>query len=138
MQTVLTYLTLLLTGMMLSAQTSITVNITNLESNDGKLMIGLYNSENTFLGDRFLGAMESITDNSSTYTFDDVPSGEYAISSFHDKNNNQEFDMRFGMFPIEDYVTSNNAKGFFGPPSWSDAKFLVKGVPITINLKMND
>ena len=138
MQTVLTYLTLLFTGLMLSAQTSISVTISDIASNDGTLMIALYNSENTFLGARYQGAMESITDNSVTVTFNDVPAGDYAISTFHDENDNQELDMHFGMFPKEDYVTSNYAKGFFGPPSWEDAKFKVKETPIAITLKMND
>lgn len=138
MQTVLTYFALLFTGMMLHSQSSITLTIDELSSNDGTVMIGLYNSENTFLGERYLGAMESIANNSVTVTFNDLPAGDYAISTYHDENDNQEFDMRFGMFPKEDYVTSNNAKGFLGPPSWEDAKFTVKDSPITITLKMND
>ncbi len=138
MQTVLTYLTLLFTGMMMTAQSSVTITITDLNSNNGKLMIGLYDSEKNFLNTRFKGAMETIENHTATYTFTDVPVGEYAISTFHDENDNQVFDMRFGVIPKEDYVTSNNAKGFFGPPAWDDAKFIVKDAPITIALKMND
>ena len=138
MQTVLTYLTLLFTGMMMTAQSSVTVTVTDLNSNDGKLMIGLYDSEKNFLSTRFMGAMETIENHTATFTFTDVPEGEYAISTFHDENDNQVFDMRFGVIPKEDYVTSNNAKGFFGPPDWDDAKFTVKDAPITIALKMND
>jgi uncharacterized protein (DUF2141 family) len=138
MQTVLTYLTLFFTGMMMTAQSSVTVTVTDLNSNDGKLMIGLYDSEKNFLSTRFMGAMETIENHTATFTFTDVPEGEYAISTFHDENDNQVFDMRFGVIPKEDYVTSNNAKGFFGPPDWDDAKFTVKDAPITIALKMND
>lgn len=138
MQTVLTYFTLLFTGLMMSGQTSITLTVTDLESNDGTLMIALYDSEANFLGKRYKGAMESITDNSVTVTFTDIPAGDYAISTFHDENDNQKFDMTMGIFPSEDYVTSNYAKGFFGPPSWEDAKFKVADTPLTINLKMND
>ena len=101
-------------------------------------MIGLYDSEKNFLSTRFMGAMETIENHTATYTFTDIPVGEYAISTFHDENDNQVFDMRFGVIPKEDYVTSNNAKGFFGPPTWDDAKFTVKDAPITIALKMND
>lgn len=138
MQAILTYFALLFTGIMLNAQTSITVTITDLDSNDGTLMVGLYDNEATFLGKRYLGAMETISDHEATVTFNDVPAGEYAISTFHDENNNGEFDMRFGVIPKEDYVTSNYAKGFFGPPSWDDAKFTIKEAPIAITLKMNN
>lgn len=138
MQTVLTYFTLLFTGLMMSGQTSITLTVTDLDSNDGTLMIALYDSEAHFLGKRYKGAMEKISENTVTVTFNDIPEGEYAISTFHDENDNQEFDMSLGMFPKEDYVTSNYAKGFFGPPSWEDAKFTVAETPLDITLKMND
>ena len=137
MQTVLTYLTLLFTGL-ITAQTSITVTITNLGSNDGNAMIALYNSEATFLGDPDLGAIEAISNNTATVTFNDVPAGVYAISAFHDENDNQKFDMILGMFPKEDYVNSNYAVGMFGPPKWEDAKFTLKDEPLQFTLKMNN
>jgi len=137
MQTVLTYLTLLFSGFLLSAQTSIDLTITDISSNDGKMMIALYDSEDNFLNKRYKGTIAAISENKIRVTFTDIPVGEYAISTFHDENENQKFDMRLGMFPKEDYVTSNYAKGFFGPPSWEDAKFTVEDEPLTISLKMN-
>ncbi len=138
MQTVLTYFTLFFSGMFLTAQTSLTVTITDLDSNDGTLMIALYDSGENFLGKRYKGVMESIAENKVTVTFNDIPAGDYAISTFHDENDNGVFDMSLGMFPKEDYVTSNYAKGFFGPPSWEDAKFTLKESPVAITLKMNN
>ncbi len=138
MQTVLTYLTLLFTGVMLTAQSSITVTITNLDSNDGKLMVALYNSEDNFLGEPEIGSIQSISNNTATVIFYDVPAGEYAVSAFHDENENQELDMILGMFPKEDYVHSNYASGKFGPPEWADAKFTLKNEPLNFNLKMNN
>ena len=137
MQTIITYLTLLFSAMMLTAQTSITVTITDLSSNDGNVMVALYDSEENFLGDPKIGAMDAISNNTATVTFYDVPAGVYAISAFHDENENQEFDMFFGMFPREDYVNSNYAVGMFGPPKWEDAKFELKDEPLEFTLKMN-
>jgi uncharacterized protein (DUF2141 family) len=136
MQTVLTYFALIFAGM-LSAQNSITITISNLASNNGKAMIALYNSEASFLGDPELGSIEVITAHTATVTFNDVPSGVYAISAFHDENENQKFDMILGLFPKEDYVNSNYAEGMFGPPTWDDAKFTLEDEPLHFNLKMN-
>ena len=49
MQIVLTYLTLLLAGMVLHAQNTIEVNMTGFDSNQGTVMVGLYNNEGAFL-----------------------------------------------------------------------------------------
>ncbi|EDM44683.1 hypothetical protein SCB49_13965 [unidentified eubacterium SCB49] len=137
MQTILTYFSLLFAGF-LSAQTSITVTITDFDSNKGNAMIALYSNEANFLGDPDMGAIKEITNNSATVTFNDIPEGVYAISVFHDENDNKKFDMILGMLPKEDYVNSNYAEGTFGPPQWEDAKFVLKDKPLAITLKMNN
>ena len=60
-----------------------------------------------------------------TYTFKEIPKGEYAVAVFHDKNSNEKMDVNFLGIPKEAYGCSNNAKGFMGPPKYEDAKFLL-------------
>ena len=68
-------------------------------------------------------------------TFENIPEGTYAVSIFHDENNNDKLDSNFIGIPKEDYGCSNNAKGFMGPPKWKDAKFeLNSDKTITITL----
>ena len=59
--------------------------------------------------------------------FHGIPAGTYGLSAFHDKNDNGKLDTNFVGMPTEDYCASNNARGFMGPPSFSDAKFVYRG-----------
>jgi len=59
--------------------------------------------------------------------FRGIPEGTYGLSAFHDKNDNGKLDTNFVGMPIEDYCASNNARGFMGPPSFNDAKFVYRG-----------
>lgn len=108
---------------MFAQQSNIKVNITGFSSNKGKVMLALYDSEANFLNKHLIGKQASITNKSANVTLTNVPNGIYAISVFHDSNNNHELDTNFMGIPKEDYGCSNNAKGFFGPPKWRDAKF---------------
>jgi uncharacterized protein (DUF2141 family) len=64
---------------------------------------------------------------SALCVFEKIPPGIYAISAFHDKNNNGKLDTNLLSMPIEDYGASNNARATFGPPSFEDAKFAFRG-----------
>jgi Uncharacterized protein conserved in bacteria len=116
MQTVLTYLTLLLTGMILHAQNTIEVNMTGFDSNDGTVMVGLYNDEGAFLDTPQKSISSKITNQKANVTFTDIPDGIYAISCYHDEDDNGELNMILGFYPKESYGTSNNAPARFGPP----------------------
>ena len=55
----------------------------------------------------------------------DLAYGQYAIAVYHDKNKNGLLDTNMLGIPLEEYGFSNNARGRFGPASWSQAKFTV-------------
>ena len=107
------------------AQNKISVSISGLKNNNGYVMVGLYNKKDAFLNKTFKGHSVAITDKKATLVFNDIPNGEYAVSFFHDANSNGKMDTNFVGIPKESYGASNNAKGFFGPPKYDDAKFLV-------------
>lgn len=102
---------------------SLTVNISGLASNEGILMIGLYNKKEDFLKKQFKGDLVKIENKKSVVIFKNLPKGEYAVSFVHDENNNKKMDTNFLGIPKEDYGCSNNATGFMGPPKYEDAKF---------------
>ena len=106
-----------------SDKQDIVVKIVNVKSDEGKIYVGLYDSENSFLKTTYRGQVLSIENNACKTIFKDVPFGEYAISIYHDINSNAELDKNFLGIPKEDYTCSNGAKGFMGPPKWNDAKF---------------
>ena len=138
MQTVLTYFTILLTGFLLQAQNTINVEMSGFESNDGKAVVGLFNEEETFLRDANWKQVSDINNQTATATFKDVPDGIYAISVYHDENDNEKLDLIMGMMPKEDTGTSNNPKIKMGPPKWEDSNFEIKGnQELNFQIKIN-
>lgn len=114
---------------------TITVKVESANSNDGKMFVALYNTESGFLETSYKGEISSITNKSCTVLFKDIPKGIYAVSLFHDENDNGKMDTNIFGIPKEDYGCSNGATGFMGPPKWKDAKFeLKKNKSITISL----
>lgn len=68
--------------------------------------------------------------------FKKIPRGTYGASAFHDQNNNGKLDTNLLGMPTEDYCATNNARGVFGPPSFSDAKFEFKGGTKRVEARM--
>jgi uncharacterized protein (DUF2141 family) len=126
MHTVISYILLLLTGMVMQGQNTVEVSIRDFDHDNGHVRVGLYNDSGKFLEKTYKSVKSQITNKKATVTFTDIPDGIYAISCYHDEDDNGELNMVLGMFPSEPYGTSNNARGFFGPPKWEDAKFELK------------
>ncbi|MFD0835469.1 DUF2141 domain-containing protein [Mariniflexile aquimaris] len=114
----------------------VTVTVSNLKSNKGKVFFALYNEESHFLKKELRGEISAIENNTCTITFKDVKNGIYAISLFHDENDNNIMDTNFLGIPKEPYGCSNNARGFMGPPKWADAKFQINNKSINQHIKL--
>lgn len=132
------FLIVLLIGTTATAQnvtTTIAVEILQIDKDKGQILIGLYDSEATWLKNPCKGVFGKIENGKCAVIFKDIPVGTYAISAFHDENNDQELDTFLGI-PTEDTGSSNDAPAKYGPPKWEAAKFEVKGRAITkiINL----
>lgn len=104
---------------------TLTVNFTGLKSSDGIVKVALCNGEENWLSDNVVGVDGTIEAGVSKVVFEIPKSGEYAISTFHDENSNDEMDTNSMGIPKEAYAFSNDAKGFFGPAKWENAKFEV-------------
>lgn len=116
----------------------LTVEITGMETDKGKVYLALFNSEENFLksGKDIKGANAIVKDNKAIAIFKGLKKGEYAISLFHDENDNNKMDTKIFGIPKEPYGFSNDAKGFMGPPKFKDAKFVVD-TNKTISIKVN-
>ncbi len=139
MYTLARYLALLLITTFVHSQeegTSIEVKIENISNVDGQLLIGLYDAEVNWLKKTKMSVIGKIEDGKSEVAFKNVPPGIYAISLFHDENNNGKLDTNFLGIPKEDTGSSNNAPANFGPPKWDDAKFEVTGTTIRQTVKL--
>lgn len=127
MKALLTLILVIFTTFILTAQNTIEVSMTGFENNKGKAMIGLYNTKSDFLEKEYKSELSEIQNKKSKATFTDIPDGIYAVSVFHDEDDDNEFDILFGFIPMEDYGNSNNVPPRYGPPQWEDAKFEIKG-----------
>ncbi|EDN70701.1 conserved hypothetical protein, secreted [Beggiatoa sp. PS] len=107
----------------------LTVHITGVdEAKAGNIMVGVYDSEATFLKDdaRIAEASVPITDAKEgliKVPFNLQVSKTYAVAAYHDTNGNEELDKNFFGIPKEGYGFSNNARSTFGPPSFEKAAF---------------
>ena len=122
---------------------TVTVEVRNIETK-GEMHLAIYDDADVFENDNgekggaakgiIDGVIEEVSTSTATYSFE-LPNGTYAICIFVDANYNNEMDRNFFGVPKEQYGFSNDAKGSFGPPSFKDASFTVKGdMQLEINL----
>lgn len=123
----LLYLVFLCTSVVFCQEkATLTIDFTNLNAEAGKLYVALYTNENDFLKKEYTGKVINILQGKATICFAELEMGEYAVSSFYDKNENGILDTNVLGIPNEPYQFSNKAKRLFGPPTFKHAKIEVK------------
>lgn len=106
----------------LSRAADLTVHVKNLGSQNGMLMLALFNSADSFLKpEKQFGAQIISASLPSVAVFKNLPAGQYAVSVFQDENRNGKLDRNLLGIPTERYGFSNNALGTMGPPSFEQA-----------------
>ena len=118
------------------------VTIEGIRSAQGTVLIGLYDSPESFERaiegsdkegflndlDRFGAvALRANAALKSAVVFSNLEPGRYAAVAFHDENGNGKLDKNFLGVPAEPYGFSNNAEGFLSPPSFNDAAMALGG-----------
>ena len=98
------------------------VIIEYVKDSEGQLMVGLFNTEETFTSKPWRGEKPGASKGTMHVYFNDIPPGSYAIAVYHDANQNSKMDKNLLGIPKEGYGFSNDVKGSFGPPSFDDAK----------------
>jgi uncharacterized protein (DUF2141 family) len=100
---------------------TLTIEITDLKSSDGKVTVELLDKDQKTVAE----TEAEITGNKSVVAFENIPTGTYAVQYFHDENTNKEMDSGMFGIPLEGYGFSNDARGFMGPPDFEDELFLL-------------
>lgn len=108
---------------------------TMMRSEQGVVRCGLF-TEKGWLKAPVQGSVAAIRGGAAVCVFKGVPKGVYGISAFHDQNNNGKLDTNFIGLPTEDYCASRDARGSFGPPSFTDAKFSYAGGAKRLSARM--
>ena len=114
---------LLLASFQLAAeQARLDIVVSNIEDAVGTMLVTIYDKPDHWLKQPYFRSIKqdiSSTDD-VTIVVADMPAGSYAISVFHDLNDNLELDTNFIGIPKEPYSFSGTM-GKFGPPKFDAA-----------------
>ena len=114
---------------------SINVQINRIISDKGEVYFALYDSEINFNDRKPLKVSNSTIENGKAkIVFNNLETGIYAITCYHDANKNGKMDFETNGMPLEDYGATNNVMNY-GPPRFSDAKFELKDKDLTFEIK---
>jgi uncharacterized protein (DUF2141 family) len=124
MKTLFTSLIVLLLTISLQAQETFTVVVVvnNAKSDEGKMVYSLSTESQFMKAAPLKGVSMEIKDGIAIATFENVPSGDYAVMVLHDTNGNEKMDFSDQGMPTEAYGMSNNPMSY-GAPTWAAAKF---------------
>lgn len=124
-------------------KTALRVEVSGLENAQGNIYIAVYDSSDTWLGDKTVleqqvAIVEARSEDGLVSTKLNLPPGEYALSIFYDSNDNGDLDTNFIGIPKEPVALSNNARNRFGPPKYKDAVFTLSGEALTQRIAMEN
>ncbi|MCP4753241.1 MAG: DUF2141 domain-containing protein [Proteobacteria bacterium] len=130
---------LLLVVPLVSSAVEVTVFIEGLRSAAGHVIIGVYTDAESFANPRnpaYYNNKVDIVDGKAVVVFD-LPVGVYAISMFHDANDNKDLDLSWLNIPKEGWGFSRDARPAPTWPNFRDACFEVQASPLrmAINVK---
>jgi uncharacterized protein (DUF2141 family) len=119
---------------------TIKVKISEYRNTKGELMVALFSEKNKSsftqkIENAFEKKMIKISGNIVEINFENIPYGVYAVSIFHDENENLKMDRNSIGMPIEEYGVSNNVF-FMGPPQFEPCKFELNTSKKVLEIKM--
>ena len=116
---------------------SLFVKLVGIEEKTGSIYASVHIEDATFLVDEGVaGTIEKVSRFSEMTLEFRLPFGTYAVSVFHDINDNGYLDVGSWGIPKEPTGVSNDARGLMGPPKFKDAlfEFTNDGQEIVIHL----
>lgn len=110
-----------------------------VKSDDGEIRAALWDNAEGFPGKGEPMAVASVAASATdkVLRFENLAAGTYAVSLYHDENNNNKLDKKFTRLPKEGMGFSNNAVIKFGPPSFEDAAIQVGKHDIKTQIKVS-
>ncbi len=123
----------------ISPYASLHLQLSNVQPASGQLYIAVFDSKSSFLNvekarHKMIVPVEKTGE--IELVFQGIPKGTYAISCFHDQNNNGRLDKNWLGIPTEAYCFSNNARPRFRAPSWEEARCTVAAGKTSLRLRL--
>ena len=119
------FFSLLFSSSMLLAN-DLTITVTDIQGDDGEILIGLYNTNDDTFADvtkYYKKATLSSHDGNVTTTFKELPKGSYAVAVIHDANKNGKIDTNLVGLPTEGYGFSNNLRFMLRGATFEESQF---------------
>lgn len=122
-----------------SPTVTVTITVTGVRSGLGQVTALLFAGDGGFPAKEARALMRVRTPASLgtvTLTLSGVAPGDYAVTVYHDENDNGKLDTNWIGIPKEPVAVSNNAKGRMGPPKYKDAMFRVGSERKTLQISL--
>lgn len=113
----------------------LTVEIGGSASDKGAVMVGLFDKTSAFPQTPLVGQRVA-AGASAVVVFKNLAPGRYALSAYHDENDNRQLDRGMFGIPKERYGFSQDARGAGGPPEFRDAAFELKDADQHVKLTL--
>jgi uncharacterized protein (DUF2141 family) len=109
-----------------SAVAHLDIEVSGLAPASGNLMVAVFAGEAQWDGgDAYRATRVAVDADTLTIALDGLQPGEYGLKMYHDVDADGELDTNMMGIPSEPFAFSNNARGSFGPASWSSASFTI-------------
>jgi len=118
------------------ADTSVTVEVLDVTSSEGHMVLTVFEGKNNWLKRGYKVEKVLIESTGTVLITVELPPGEYAFHAYQDLDDNGKMKSNFIGIPKEPTAVSNNAKGKFGPPKYKDAKVVVGEEPVTVPMNL--
>jgi uncharacterized protein (DUF2141 family) len=133
---------MLLAGASVQAAT-LTVEVSNFQSEAGSVNVAVYTGKGTWLKPDLAVASQSIdvsqAISTGTVSIDfELEPGEYAAVVHHDDNDNGKMDTNFVGIPKEPTGASNGEVNRFGPPRYPNAAFTLGENGLRMPIRLSD
>ncbi len=121
----------------------ITITIEGIKNTKGTIKLALAYNEKKFnsvnlIKKAFRVESLKISARPLNFTFDKIPYGTYALSVFHDENDNNDLDRDLFDAPLEGYGYSNNPKKMERAATFKESQFEFKSNLHKLTIKLNN
>ncbi len=118
---------------------SLNVSISGIPSVSGNVYLLVYNQAIGFPSNpekAYKKVLAKVSGANQIVAIENLPSGNYSIVAFHDKNANNEFDKTWYGSPKESYGFTNTPNNFCGTPSFQQTSFDYDGKIATVKIQL--
>ena len=115
---------------------TLTIEVASFENTKGVLRVCVTDQKDDFLKSCAFSKIVAVEDDTVSLKIENIEKGNYAVSVYHDENNNDILETT-GLFgiPIEPFGFSNNPSMIFGPSFKKSVFRMTSDKNISIKLK---